>query len=99
MCRPVLTATVLAALCAGTASAQAQSLAQAFEGPPGRFPPGTIIQRQNNTTGNSVDYIIAPGPTGADTITTNSAAGGNAGQPERAIPQGSAGGGTGGSSR
>lgn len=95
MRRPVLTATLLAALSAGAAGAQAQPL----DGPPGRFPPGTIIQRQQNTTGNSVDYVIAPGPTGADTITTNSAAGGNAGQPERAIPQGSAGGGTGGSSR
>lgn len=92
---PVLTAAVLTALCAGAAGAQAQP----FDGPPGRFPPGTIIQRQQNVTGNGVDYVIAPGPTGADTITTNSAAGGNAGQPERAIPQGSGGGGTGGSSR
>ncbi|SFK84281.1 hypothetical protein [Methylorubrum salsuginis] len=90
---PVLTAAVLTAL--GAAGAQAQP----FDGPPGRFPPGTIIQRQQNVTGNGVDYVIAPGPTGADTITTNSAAGGNAGQPERAIPQGSGGGGTGGSAR
>ncbi|GJE75213.1 MULTISPECIES: hypothetical protein [Methylorubrum] len=92
---PVFTAAALAALGAGAVGAQAQP----FEGPPGRYPPGTIIQRQTNTTGNSVDYVIAPGPTGADTITTNSAAGGNAGQPERAIPQGSGGGGTGGSAR
>ena len=95
MRRPVLTAAFLTALCAGAPGAQAQP----YDGPPGRFPPGTIIQRQTNTTGNGVDYVIAPGPTGADTITTNSAAGGNAGQPERAIPQGSGGGGTGGSSR
>lgn len=60
--------------------------------------PGTIIQRQTNPTGNTVDDIIAPGATGADTITTSSAAGGNAGQPERAIPQGSVGGGGGGGS-
>ncbi len=93
---PALAAAVLTALCAGATGAQAQPY---YDGPPGRFPPGTIIQRQQNVTGNGVDYIIAPGPTGADTITTNSAAGGNAGQPERAIPQGSAGGGTGGSAR
>lgn len=95
MRRSVLTAAVLVSLCAGAVDAQAQP----YDGPPGRFPPGTIIQRQNNTTGNGVDYVIAPGATGADTITTNSAAGGNAGQPERAIPQGSGGGGTGGSAR
>lgn len=94
MNRTVLAVAALGCLVMGTAGAQAQ-----YGGPGGPFPPGTIIQRQNNTTGNTVDYIIAPGPTGADTITTNSAAGGNAGQPERAIPQGSAGGGTGGSSR
>ncbi|ABY31022.1 MULTISPECIES: hypothetical protein [Methylorubrum] len=94
MHRIAFTVTVLSCLGSGAAVAQA--------GPPGLpggpFPPGTIIQRQTNTTGNTVDYIIAPGATGADTITTNSAAGGNAGQPERAIPQGSAGGGSGGGS-
>lgn len=87
----------LAALgCLGSSAAVAQVQPPGLPG--GQFPPGTIIQRQTNTTGNTVDYIIAPGPTGADTITTNSAAGGNAGQPERAIPQGSAGGGNGGGS-
>ncbi|WP_342152603.1 hypothetical protein [Methylorubrum sp. SB2] len=90
---PVLTAAFLTAL--GAAGAQAQP----YGSPPGQFPPGTIIQRQQNVTGGGTDYVIAPGPTGADTITTNSAAGGNAGQPERAIPQGSGGGGTGGSAR
>ncbi|AWN35324.1 hypothetical protein [Methylobacterium radiodurans] len=57
----------------------------------------TIVQPQPNTTGNDPSLIISRGSTGAETITTNSAAGGNAGQPERAIPQGSANGG--GSSR
>ncbi|UMY19932.1 hypothetical protein MMB17_11890 [Methylobacterium organophilum] len=95
MHRVVLSVTALVCLLSGAASAQTPP-----PGIPGRpYPPGTIIQRQTNTTGNSVDYVIAPGATGADTITTNSAAGGNAGQPERAIPQGSGGGGTGGSSR
>jgi hypothetical protein len=34
---------------------------------------------------------IAPGSTGASTIQTNSATGGNASQPERAVPQGGGG--------
>ena len=59
--------------------------------------PGTVVTQQPNTTGNGRDLVIAPGATGADTITTNSAAGGNANLPERAVPNGSAGGG--GSSR
>ncbi|GEP07023.1 hypothetical protein [Methylobacterium oxalidis] len=59
---------------------------------------GTVITGQPNTTGNTRDVIIAPGATGAETITTDSAAGGNAGQPSRRVPQGSAGsGGHGGS--
>ncbi len=66
---------------------------------PGRGPgtTGAIVLPQPNTTGNDRSLIISRGSTGAETITTNSAAGGNAGQPERAIPQGSANGG--GSSR
>jgi hypothetical protein len=56
---------------------------------------GAIIERQSNTTGNVPDVIIAPGATGAETITTNSAAGGNARLPERPVPNGSAGGGGG----
>jgi hypothetical protein len=53
---------------------------------------GTVIQLQPNTTGNDRDVIISRGATGADTITTDSAAGGNANRPEQAIPNGSAGG-------
>jgi hypothetical protein len=51
---------------------------------------GTVVQGQSNTTGNDRNVVIAPGATGAGTVTTDSAAGGNAGQPERAVPQGSA---------
>ncbi|WP_264046164.1 hypothetical protein [Methylobacterium flocculans] len=58
---------------------------------------GTVIQNQPNTTGNDRDVVISRGVTGADTVTTDSAAGGNANQPSRAIPNGSAGGGSGGS--
>ncbi|WP_245239231.1 hypothetical protein [Methylobacterium platani] len=54
---------------------------------------GTIIERQTNTTGNVPSVIIAPGATGAETFTTNSAAGGNARLPERSISNGSGGGG------
>jgi hypothetical protein len=60
---------------------------------------GVVIQRQSNTTGNSGDLIISRGATGADTITTNSAAGGNSSFPERAVPNGSANGGGGGGTR
>ena len=59
---------------------------------------GTIVTQQPNTTGNAPDLVISRGATGADTITSSSAAGGNANLPERAIPNGSAGGG-GGSGR
>jgi hypothetical protein len=55
-----------------------------------------VIQQQPNTTGNDPSLSISRGPNGADTITTNSAAGGNASRPEQAIPNGSAGGGGGG---
>jgi hypothetical protein len=69
------------------------AFAQGVAVPRGPATTGTIIQGQPNTTGNVQDVIIAPGATGADTITTNSAAGGNASRPERAIPNGSANGG------
>lgn len=54
---------------------------------------GAIVEGQPNTTGNDPNVVIAPGATGAETITTDSAAGGNAGHPERAVPNGSSGGG------
>ena len=56
-----------------------------------------IITYNSNNTGGRGDRIISYGPTGADTVTTNSAAGGNASRPELAIPNGSAGGGSGSS--
>lgn len=69
-------------------------LAQGLLPPGGRH--GVIIQNQPNTTGNSRDVVISYGATGADTVTTNSAAGGNASRPEQAFPNGSANGGPGG---
>ncbi|HEX8412843.1 MAG TPA: hypothetical protein VF637_03035 [Sphingomicrobium sp.] len=58
--------------------------------------PGTIVTQQPNTTGNTPDVVISRGATGAETITSSSAAGGNANLPERAVPNGSANGGGGG---
>ncbi|MCJ2081870.1 hypothetical protein MKK49_11435 [Methylobacterium sp. J-090] len=63
-------------------------------GPPRQ--PGVIVQNETNTTGNDGNIVISRGATGADTITTNSAAGGNASRPEQAFPNGSANGGGGG---
>ncbi|WP_082773357.1 hypothetical protein [Methylobacterium sp. CCH5-D2] len=60
--------------------------------------PSGIAQVQPNDTGAPGSLIISRGSTGADTIFLNSAAGGNAGQPERAIPLGSGGGGDSGGS-
>ena len=57
---------------------------------------GTIVTRQSNTTGNAEDIVVSRGATGADTITSSSAAGGNANLLERAVPNGSANGGGGG---
>lgn len=53
---------------------------------------GTITV-QPNDTGGGEDETISFGATGADTINSNSAAGGNASRPERAVPNGSANGG------
>ncbi|MDE3747802.1 hypothetical protein O0C52_18600 [Methylobacterium radiotolerans] len=76
----------LAAIASGMASAQPVA--------PGGTPRsgGAAIQLQPNTTGNDRNVVIPRGATGAETITTDSAAGGNANLPERAVPNGSAGG-------
>ena len=67
MSAPLLSAGVLAILMTSSA------LAQGLLAPDGRR--GVIIQNQPNTTGNSRDLVISYGATGADTVTTNSAAG------------------------
>ena len=62
--------------------------------------PGTgspIVVREPNSTGNDRDVVVSRGATGADTATSDSAAGGNANKPEQAVPNSSAGGGSGGS--
>lgn len=76
------------ALAAGLSPALAQTTATP---PAGAGAP--VVGGQNNT-GNDRNVTIPRGSTGADTVQTDSAAGGNAGQPSRAVPQGSAGGGS-----
>jgi len=80
----LIAVSTLALTIAGSASAQGLPVARE----PGAT--GTVIQRQLNNTGNDRSLVIAPGATGAGTIATDSAAGGNAGQPSRAVPQGGA---------
>lgn len=74
--------------------ALAQELTPAHNVPATPRTTGTVIAVQPNTTGNDRDLVISRGATGAETITTELAAGGNARLPERAVPNGSAGGGS-----
>jgi hypothetical protein len=64
---------------------------------PLRQPGAATITQEPNNTGNDRDIVVSRGATGADTATSDSAAGGNANKPEQAVPNGSAGGGSGGS--
>lgn len=57
---------------------------------------GVVTSDGSVTGGRSRNRTISRGATGADTITRNSAAGGNSNQPARAVPQGSGGGASGG---
>ena len=57
---------------------------------------GSVTSDGSVTGGRGGGQTISRGATGASTISRNSAAGGNANQPERAVPQGSGGGGSGG---
>ena len=64
--------------------------------PTGRDPGATgstVISNPGGSTGSERDLTLSRGGTGADTVETNAAAGSNAGQPSRAVPQGSSGGG------
>lgn len=69
------------------------ALAQTAATPPSA--PGAPVTSGQNNTGGDRNVTIPRGATGADTVQTDSAAGGNANQPSRAVPQGSAGGGSG----
>jgi hypothetical protein len=52
---------------------------------------GAVVAPSPGNTGTDPNVTIAPGPTGASTIQTDSATGGNASQPSRAVPQGGGG--------
>ncbi|WP_082503861.1 hypothetical protein [Methylobacterium sp. Leaf117] len=56
---------------------------------------GGVVTNMQNNTGGRPTRVRSRGATGADTITSNSAAGGNATQPLRAGSAASAGGGSG----
>lgn len=72
------------------------AFAQAPAGSPPSAAPGSavVVAPQPGSTG--APGTVNANPTGqpADTITNNSSAGGNANQPERAVPQGGGGGGS-----
>ena len=92
--RSILAGLAAGLLVAGAASAQTAA-PTTVPGPMGNgtmqtgpATTGTVAPMPNNT-GGTAGGVIAPGPNGASTITGNSAAGGNAGQPSRAVPQGS----------
>lgn len=57
--------------------------------------PGAPVVGGQNNTGADTNVSVPRGSTGADTVQTDSAVGGNANQPSRAVPQGSGGGGSG----
>jgi len=86
--RTLVTAIPFMLLFAGTAFAQAPAAA-----PPSTAPgtPGVAAPQPGST---GAPGTVTGTPTGqpADTVTNNSAAGGNAGQPERPLPQGGGGG-------
>ncbi|MCJ2113057.1 hypothetical protein MKK64_17905 [Methylobacterium sp. E-025] len=98
--RSILLATVVAA--ATPAFAQSNAPApirqpnppqQVAPGTPGT-PPGTVAVPGGATnSGSGAGAVVAPTGTGAATVTTDSAAGGNADQPERGVPQMGRGGG------
>ncbi|WP_298955998.1 hypothetical protein [uncultured Methylobacterium sp.] len=68
------------------------ALAQPATAPGATAPGGAVVAPTPGNTGNDPNVNISRGGTGASSVQTNSATGGNAQQPERAVPQGSGGG-------
>lgn len=92
-------ALVLAAVPAGAQDNKPAAIRE--PGPPQRVapdtPPGTVVVFGETTnSGPGASSIIAPTGTGAATITTDSAVGGNAEQTTRGLPQTGGGGGNSG---
>lgn len=83
----------LAGTLALAAAGLSPALAQTTATPPSAA--GAPVTSGQNNTGGDRNVTIPRGATGADTVQTDSAVGGNANQPSRAVPQGSAGGGSG----
>ncbi|QEE42987.1 MULTISPECIES: hypothetical protein [unclassified Methylobacterium] len=86
--------TVLALTAAAPALAQTHTGPAPIKqpGPPRQVapgtPPGTVVVPDGAKNGGpGTTAVIAPTGTGAATITTDTAAGGNASQPERGVPQ------------
>jgi len=91
-----MTRTLLATVLAFAVIAPAA--AQVVETPTGTtvvVPPGApgVVSTQSDTTGNDPSVTYSPTGQPADTISSDSAAAGNANQPSRVAPQGGAGGG------
>ena len=87
--------TIAAALAMGMAS---PAFAQVIETPVSTsviVPQGApgVVTPLNNSTGGDAAFSYSPTGRAADTISNDSAAAGNAGQPSRVAPQGGAGGG------
>ncbi len=85
---------------AGLAVAASATMAGARPLSPAAPPPpdDRAIFNRNNT-GGDVNVVVPRGATGAETYTSDSAAGGNVARPELAVPNGSGGGGSSGGSR
>ena len=88
--RILVTTGALALMMAGPAFAQGATTVPGSE-----TSRGTVVEKSSGATGGAGAVTISRGGTGADTVNTDAAAGSNAGQPSRAVPQG--GGGAGGS--
>ncbi|MCJ2123663.1 hypothetical protein [Methylobacterium sp. J-077] len=91
-----MTKTILAAAFVTVLAGPA--FAQVIESPTSTVvvvPPGApgVVSRQTNSTGNEGAITYSPTGQPADTISNDSAAAGNAGQPSRVAPQGGGGGG------
>jgi hypothetical protein len=77
---------------AGAAYAQAPAGTVEPTAPVGPGPAATgTVGRTPGSTGSAPGATYAPGGTGASQISADPAAGSNAGQPERAVPQGGTG--------
>jgi hypothetical protein len=64
--------------------------------PPGTPPSATVVPGDTAKGGPAAATVVAPTATGSTTISTDSAAAGNAEQPTRGMPQMGRGGGSGG---